>query len=81
MSKLPPEEIRKREVLKTLLDDELFAQAMYDVRRDLADQMLRTNDAAEREKLFYESQLMNRLQNKLTEYTNELLFLKKDEAA
>jgi len=81
MTNLSHEEVRKREVLKTLLEDEMFAQAMYDVRRDLADQMLRTNDSAERDRLFHESQLMNRLESKLTEYTNELLFLKKDEAA
>jgi len=84
MSNLNHEEIRKRETLKKVLEDEMFAQAMYDVRRDLADQMMRTNDTAEREKLFYEGQLLNRLQSKLTEYTNELLFLEqkqKDEAA
>jgi len=79
--KLTHEEVRKREALKTLLDSELFGQAMFDVRQQLGEEMLRTNDSAQRERLFQESQLMNRLQSKLTEYANELLFLKKDEAA
>ena len=81
MSDLSHEEIRKREELKRLLESEMFGQAMYDVRQQLGEEMLRTNDSAQREKLWMESQLMNRLQSKLTEYANELLFLKKDEAA
>jgi hypothetical protein len=79
--KLTFEEIHKRENLKKLLDSELFGQAMYDVRQALGEEMLRTNDSAQREKLHLEASLLNRLQSRLTEYTNELLFLKKDEAA
>jgi hypothetical protein len=81
---LTHEEIRKREELKKLVESELFGQAMYDVRQGLGEEMLRTNDSAQREKLHLESQLLTRLQGKLTEYCNELLFLeqkKKDEAA
>ena len=79
--KLTHEEIRKREELKRLIESEMFGQAMFDVRQQLGEEMLRTNDSAQREKLWMESQLMNRLQSKLTEYANELLFLKKAEAA
>ena len=81
MSNLTHEEIRKREELKRLIESEMFGQAMFDVRQQLGEEMLRTNDSAQREKLWMESQLMNRLQSKLTEYANELLFLKKAEAA
>jgi len=81
MSDLTHEEIRKREELKRLLESEMFGQAMYDVRQQLGEEMLRSNDSAQREKLWMESQLLTRIQSKLTEYSNELLFLKKDEAA
>jgi len=81
MVTLTHEEIRKRELLKQLLDSELFGQAMYDVRQQLGEQMLRTNDSGERDKLHLEANLLNRIESKLTEYSNELLFLKKDEAA
>jgi hypothetical protein len=81
MSNLSHEEVRKREALKTLLESEVFKEALFDVRRGLGEEMLRTNDSARREELFRESQVLNRLENKLTEFANELLFLKKDEAA
>jgi hypothetical protein len=81
MSTLTHEEIRKRENLKQLMDSELFGQALYDVRQALGEEMLRTNDSAQRERLHLEASLLTRIQSKLTEYANELLFLKKDEAA
>ena len=84
MSNLTHEEIRKREALKNVMEGEMFKQALYDVRQQLGEEMLRTNDSAERERLFLESKLLNRIESKLTEYTNELLFLevqKKEEAA
>jgi hypothetical protein len=79
--KLTHEEIRKREALKQVMESELFKQALYEVRQELGHAMLRTNDSAERERLHLESTLMNRLESKLTEFCNELIFLKKDEAA
>jgi len=81
MSNLSHEEIRKREDLKKLLESELFGQAMFDVRQQMGDEMLKTNDMATRERLHMEANLLNRLQGRLTEYSNELMFLKKDEAA
>lgn len=78
---LTHEEIRKRENLKTLMDTELFQQALYDVRQQMGNEMLKTNDSATREKLHLEASLLSRLESRLTEYSNELLFLKKDEAA
>jgi hypothetical protein len=57
---------------------------MFDVRQGLGEEMLRTNDSAQRERLHLEASLLTRIQSKLTEYSNELLFLKnekKDEAA
>jgi len=81
VSKLTHEEIRKREVLKEVMSSELFGQALFEVRQQLGEEMLRTNDSAERERLHAEAMLLNRIQGKLTEYTNELMFLKKDEAA
>ena len=52
---LTHEEIRKREELKKLIDGELFVQALYDVRQGLGEEMLRTNDSAQREKLYLEA--------------------------
>jgi len=81
MSNLSHEEIRKREDLKKLLESELFGQAMYDVRQQMGEEMLKTNDMATRERLHMEASLLNRLQGRLTEYSNELMFLKKEDAA
>jgi hypothetical protein len=84
MNKLAGDEIRKREALKAAMDNELFKEALFDVKRKLADEAMRSNDRDTREKLYFEAQLLNRLEATLTEYCTELLFLeqkKKEEAA
>lgn len=84
MSKLNSDEINKRENLRSLMATELFKEAVFDVKRSIADEMLRTNDVATRERLYCMGQTLDRVVNTLTEYTNELLFLEqklKEEAA
>lgn len=83
-SKLTDYDITKRQTLKNVMEHELFAEAMNDVKLGLASAMLRSNDPAERERIYCQSLLLNNLQSTLESYVNDLLFLeqkKREEAA
>lgn len=77
MSKLTRQEIDQRQTLKNVMENDMFSKAMDDVRREVADQILRSNDPAERERLYFEGQLINRMQARLESYANDLLFVEK----
>jgi hypothetical protein len=84
MNKLTGEEIQKREILKKVMDSDLFKEALFDVKRQIADDMLRSNDPAARERLYCQGLVLDRVVSCLDTYTTELLFLdqkRKEEAA
>jgi hypothetical protein len=81
---LTSEAIDRRRTLKNVMEGELFADAMEEVRQEIADQILKSNDSATRERLYHQASVLTQVQNRLESYVNDLLFLetqKKEEEA
>jgi len=76
MTKLTGEEIEKREALKRLMQDDMFALAIEDIKKQIGADILKENDPGNRERLYFEASLLNRLQSTLESYVTDLLFLK-----
>ena len=68
------EEYRQKEVIRTLLDQQVVAEAFSTMREDIVNEILATSpdDASARERLYVEAGLVDRVYGRLNAFANEM---------
>ena len=58
--------VRDKVALKMALDNPMFQEAIKQIRRDIADEILETKDSVQRDSLYYEAMALNKLTGRLS---------------
>ena len=68
-------EFRKKQLIKEIVDNPLFADMIRDMKQEFASAMLLAEDIAERDNLFYQAKVVDKFVGQLTRIANEIRML------
>jgi len=68
-------EFRKKQLIKEIVDNPLFADMIRDMKQEFASAMLLAEDIVERDNLFYQAKVVDKFVEQLTRIANEIRML------